>query len=95
LIEVLSAITLLMLFSASIFPLLTIIYQERVSIQEEENVLHKLEETLHHYVSASSMSNNDGIVIRKETVDGDLVRFCAEWVATNGRVYERCLLASK
>ncbi|WP_332697913.1 hypothetical protein [Halalkalibacter lacteus] len=96
-IEVLSALTFLMLFSASIFPILTIVYEERLAIREEEKVLYELEETIHHYISTSTikMSSDEAIVINSEVVDNEFVRICAEWVAINGRMYERCLLASK
>ncbi len=87
-----------MVFSASTFSILITVYQERLAIREEQKVLYELEETIHYYVETSTIrthSSDESWILSSEEVDGEIVRFCAEWVATNGRMYERCLLATR
>ncbi|WP_332632347.1 hypothetical protein [Halalkalibacter flavus] len=85
------------MFSASIFPLLISVYAERTAINEEIRALLLLEEAVNHYKADLPVSDRkvDGVLIGKEEVDEDLLRFCARWIGRNGRDYERCFFASK
>ncbi len=86
-----------MMVSASILPILIVIYQERLTIQEEAKVLNRLEEETQRYMTNSSKSvfiNND-ISVTTEEVRQGLMRFCSTWIGANGREYEYCLLAHR
>lgn len=87
----------LLLVCASILPLLTIVYQERTTIQEEARVLFKLEEVAQQYMSDSTEPAfiHSGVPVKKEEVKDGLMRFCSRWTGTNGRTYEHCLLAAR
>ncbi|KHF38084.1 hypothetical protein [Halalkalibacter okhensis] len=95
--EVLFAFGFLMLFSASILPLLLTVYAERTAIHEEVEVLLQLEEAVNRFKAGMPLDDrdNDGVLIVKEEVREGLLRFCARWTGRNGRDYERCFYAQK
>ncbi len=85
------------MFSASVVPLLNIVYAERLSIQQEQKALLLLEETVLHYSAGENVNEREveGIYITQRDLRGEIHYFCASWAGKNGREYETCFPASR
>ncbi|NEU29634.1 hypothetical protein GN156_02380 [bacterium LRH843] len=91
------SVVMLTIICGSVLPILIIVYQERVTIQEKVDALYQLEQWTHHYIAGNENQVNKDIdvLVRKEKISEHVMRFCSKWPAKNGREYEYCLLASK
>lgn len=83
----------------SILPLLTAIYKERMTLQEEVQALYTIEETMNRHIlgmKASEQSlSQPSIFVKEEAISEHVTRFCSSWTGTNGRTYEHCFPAAK
>jgi hypothetical protein len=94
---VIGALFLLVLFSATVVPLISIVYVERMTIKEEMKQLGYLEEKIHDYLvdRIRPEKNFEQVESREEFVKAGVIRKCSTWTGSNGRVYEHCLHAAK
>ncbi|WP_227938535.1 hypothetical protein [Alkalihalobacillus deserti] len=90
------ALSLLVLFSATVVPLLTIVYSERVTIREEVRALTILEDSVLEFVvdGVPGLKSINQYEISSDIVKDGIVNTCCTWVGSNGREYEHCLLAA-
>lgn len=93
--EVMFAFGLFMVICMSILPFLTTLYQERLTLEEEVQVLYRLEEAVQRYMLGVESGSDLEKSVKKYEVRDQVVKFCSSWTGTNGRDYEHCLLAAK
>ncbi|MFD2510551.1 hypothetical protein [Halalkalibacter alkalisediminis] len=86
---------LIVLFSATVVPMLSVVYLERVTIREELKALTLVEESIHEFLidGVPRFKGIDAFEIRSEIVSSGIVKTCSNWIGSNGREYEHCLLA--
>ncbi|GAE36297.1 hypothetical protein [Halalkalibacter akibai] len=94
-----ASLILLTIFSATILPLISIIYVERIAVREELNALTELEETLHDYLQdrehSQSQDSKDHMLITREYIKSGVIKICIQRKGGNNRINEKCLLAAK
>src|SRR5690625_3155932 len=93
LVEVLFAFTFFIFICATILPIVTHLYKERVTLNEKRNVLYTLEEEVQSYAVGLRMTSSENVVYT--SVNENVTKLCLKWLGTNGREYEHCLLAPK
>ncbi|MCK0472590.1 type II secretion system protein [Halalkalibacter sp. APA_J-10(15)] len=97
LVEVMFALSCLMIIVMSLLPIIVIVQQELSANKQEREVLFLLEESMHYYRVSGLMNEpvvNEDILFTYEFIDNHIVRFCASWIALNGRDYEHCFVAT-
>ncbi|MCM3715280.1 hypothetical protein M3202_14420 [Alkalihalobacillus oceani] len=92
--EVMFALSFLVVISGTFLPLLAVVYQERLTVEEEVKALEALEAETYHYLTGTAGQKRDPS-IRREDTGGGLIKFCSQWTGVNGRDYEKCLYAAR
>lgn len=88
------ALSFLVVISGAFLPLLTVVYQERLTVEEEVKALEALEAETYHYLTETAPQESDLLITREHAGSG-LIKFCSQWTGVNGRDYEKCLYAAR
>ncbi|WP_096201238.1 type II secretion system protein [Bacillus sp. FJAT-45350] len=102
LLEVIVALSLLIMTSSVVIPILTKVYQERLTIQEEQLALEQIKIKLHEWLyndllsSETELENHHNTVFHFTNIlrENELT-VCIKWEGRNHRFYERCESAKK
>lgn len=91
------ALLILVLFSATIVPMLGGVYLERLTIREEVRALTLVEQSVQEFVidGVPRTKSVNQYVVHSEIIKDGMVKTCVFWHGSNGREYERCLLGTK
>src|SRR5690625_3608955 len=93
LVEVVFAFSFFILISATVLPIVTYIYKERVTLEEKRDVLFTLEEEVRSFIVGNDNEGTENVT--RTEINENVMQFCLQWLGSNGREYEHCLLAAK
>ncbi|WP_368503829.1 type II secretion system protein [Alkalihalophilus sp. As8PL] len=97
LVEVMISFLLLAMCSMAILPAFLVVYNERLTLKQEEKVLHHLQELIQLYLADQPPIELDSWVKKEEFTDPatNVYLVCLSFVGENKRDYKRCLHAKR
>jgi len=102
LLEVVYSILILSLFTTTFFPILTMVYDERITIREQQASLGILSDSIHGWLYENdepplyeSVKHNGTTYQLHHVPLKEVTSFCISWDGKNNRSYERCEQAKK